>query len=736
MPFGLTNAPATMQRLMDSVLAGLKWQICLVYLDDIVVFSSSFDQHLQDLRAVLSRLRAANLSANLKKCRFASQEISYLGYIISPEGLKTDPAKIRAVSEFPVPTSTEMLRSFLGLAGYYRSFIRKFSAIAAPLNALLKRDAPWDWTSDHQAAYATLKSALLSAPVLRFPDFSRPFELHTDGACTAGIGVTLCQRDPQNNRVYAVAFASRSLSPNERNYYVSEIEALAIIWGIRKFAHYLTGTKFTVVTDHQALQFFDSLSSDLRGRLARWSLYLQQHDYTIVYRPGKENSGPDALSRYPVPGPALCSLTGPDLRSAQESDPYCQELRSAPLSSGFLDESGVLFFGSRPVLPESLWNEMFDLLHANPTTGHLGANRTLQRFSRLFYFPNQREWVKNKISSCETCQRVKSSRTTLGHTNLTPSDSPVTPFDTIAIDTSGPLPRSTHGNKYIIVTQCLFSRYVIVTPVPENNDTNVIYTLKKIMAEHGVPRVIMSDNGQPYSSHLLKRLAEHLKIKQKYVPAYHPQSNGLVERFMETLRNMIVAFMDLNQNQFTWDEHLSEFQLAYNSSIHEATKFSPFSVVHGREARLLASPDFGARHVPVPDYLTSTQASLSRALQLVNLENTQTQAKNAIQYNTHRKPPAFQVDDLVLVDFPVLSNSAVGRSSKLTKKYRGPYRIIKVLSSDRFDVQDSALNKVWSNVHAERMKPYKQANEDIASSSPPDVASRNSFDDINSDRLP
>src|SRR6478735_2276225 len=711
MPFGLTNAPATMQRLMDSVLAGLKWQICLVYLDDIVVFSPSFDQHLKDVRSVLSRLRDAQLSANLKKCRFASQEISFLGYIISPAGLKTDPAKIRAVSDFPVPTNVEMLRSFLGLAGYYRSFISRFSAISAPLNSLLKRDRTWIWNDEHQSAYDTLKSALVSAPVLRFPDFERPFELHTDGACTAGIGVMLCQRDPDNNRVYAVAFASRSLAPNERNYGVSEVEALAIVWGIKKFAHYLTGTKFTVVTDHQALQFFNSLSSDLRGRLARWSLYLQQHDYTIIYRPGKENSGPDALSRYPVSSPNLCSLTAPDLRSSQADDPFCQELRAAPLPTGYSDESGVLFFGSRPVLPAALRNDMFELLHANPTTGHLGIGRTLQRFNRLFYFPNLRKWVQEKISACETCQRVKTVHKTLGHTKLAPSDPPVAPFDTIAMDTFGPLPHSTLGNRYVIVTQCMFSRYVIITPVPENNAINIIRTLNKIMAEHGVPRAILSDNGQPYASQLLKRWSEHLKIKQKYAPAYHPQSNGLVERFMETSRNMIVAFMNLEQNQYTWDEHLHEFQLAYNSSVHDSTKLSPFSVVHGREARLLATPDFGVRNIPVSDYFQKTKESLARVIEMVRLENTQSQARNALRYNEHRSVPQFQKDQLVLVDIPILSNAAAGRSSKLTKHFRGPFRIVNVLSADRFDLLEIATNKTWSNVHASKMKNYKKTNE-------------------------
>lgn len=426
MSFGLCNAPSTIQRLMDSVLAGLKWQICLVYLDDIIIFSHSFQQHLHDLRLVFSRLRQAHLSINLKKCHFASKEISYLGYRITSDGLKTDPAKIQAVSAFPRPTNPDTLRSFLGLAGYYRSFIRGFSTIASPLNALLHKDASWQWSSQHEQAFQALKTALVTTPVLCYPDFSQPFELHTDGACTAGIGVMLCQRDPSNNRVHAIAYASGSLSPAEKNYGVTELEALAVVWGMKKFAHYLTGMRFIVITDHQALQFLPR-SADLRGRLARWALYLQQHDFQVVYRPGRANAGPDALSRFPLPDIAslsfsssqsfiqsfLCGLSSSDLAAAQQQDSFCQSLLSLPLPQGFSLESGILFFGPRPVLPESLRQEVFKLLHGHPTSAHLGLSRTLQQFQRLYWFPDMRTYVAERICNCSIGTRTKLSRKSL-----------------------------------------------------------------------------------------------------------------------------------------------------------------------------------------------------------------------------------------------------------------------------------------------------------------------------------
>lgn len=536
MSFGLCNAPSTIQRLMDSVLAGLKWQICLVYLDDIIIFSHSFQQHLHDLRLVFSRLRQAHLSINLKKCHFASKEISYLGYRITSDGLKTDPAKIQAVSAFPRPTNPDTLRSFLGLAGYYRSFIRGFSTIASPLNALLHKDASWQWSSQHEQAFQALKTALVTTPVLCYPDFSQPFELHTDGACTAGIGVMLCQRDPSNNRVHAIAYASGSLSPAEKNYGVTELEALAVVWGMKKFAHYLTGMRFIVITDHQALQFLPR-SADLRGRLARWALYLQQHDFQVVYRPGRANAGPDALSRFPLPDIAslsfsssqsfiqsfLCGLSSSDLAAAQQQDSFCQSLLSLPLPQGFSLESGILFFGPRPVLPESLRQEVFKLLHGHPTSAHLGLSRTLQQFQRLYWFPDMRTYVAERICNCSIGTRTKLSRKSFGHTNLVRSDPPRQPFDTIAMDTFGPLPTSQSGNRYIVVTQCMFSRYVIITPVKVCNTDSVSNALIHIFSEHGFPRVMLSDNGSPYSASMLQVLCMKLGITQRYSPAYHPQ---------------------------------------------------------------------------------------------------------------------------------------------------------------------------------------------------------------------
>ncbi len=272
LPFGLCNAPSTFQRLMESVLRGLNWKICLIYIDDIIIFSKSFEEHLAHIDLVFARLRAANIKLKASKCHFAYPQVTYLGHIVSRHGIQPDPDKVSAVREFPIPKKVKDVRSFLGLANYYRRFIKNFAHIAGPLTALLRKNAKFQWTAQCQNAFDTLKQSLISAPILNFPDFTLPFELYVD-ASLDGLGMTLGQI--QNGKDVVIAYAGRSLNSAELSYSATEKEALAVIEGIKKFQPYLHGRKFTVHTDHHALKWLMTIK-DVTGRLARWSLFIQQ----------------------------------------------------------------------------------------------------------------------------------------------------------------------------------------------------------------------------------------------------------------------------------------------------------------------------------------------------------------------------------------------------------------------------------------------------------------------------
>ena len=303
MPFGLCNAPATFQRAMQSVLAGLEWRDCFVYIDDILIASTTFEEHLRHLEQVFDRLRTANLRLKPKKCRFLCEEVKYLGHVISVRGVLPDPDKTDQVKSFPTPRDVTQVRQFLGLASYYRRFVPKFAKIAAPLHALLKKENTFEWTSECTVAFNLLKDALTSPPVLVYPKFGpdSEFILETD-ASYVGLGAVLSQRQ-EDGKVHPIAYASRSLDVHEKKYGVTELETLGLVWAVRYFRPYLLGHKTTVFTDHSACL---SLLNHPRpsGKLARWALTIQEMDLLIKHRSGKSNTNADALSRNPVPSPS------------------------------------------------------------------------------------------------------------------------------------------------------------------------------------------------------------------------------------------------------------------------------------------------------------------------------------------------------------------------------------------------------------------------------------------------
>ena len=295
MPFGLCNAPATFQRLMNQIYKGIAYKYVVVYLDDTNVFSRTFDDHIKHLREVFTRIRKAGLKLNIEKCNFWMKRLPFLGHIIEAKGISPDPEKIIAVQNIQPPKSVTQLRSFLGLAGYYRRFIKNFSTIAQPLNQLLHKDTPYEWNDKCQKAFEELKHRLVTAPILIYPNYKVEFILATDASYN-GFGATLSQIS-NDNKEHPIAYASKSLKKEEINYSATELECAAIVWAIEHFHKYLGTCHFTLITDHSALQWLKS--SQPKGRLGRWIMKLQPYNYTIIHKPGRIHSNVDALSRLP-----------------------------------------------------------------------------------------------------------------------------------------------------------------------------------------------------------------------------------------------------------------------------------------------------------------------------------------------------------------------------------------------------------------------------------------------------
>ena len=304
MPFGLKNAPATFQRLMDRVLTGLQGIELFVYMDDIVIYATSLEEHAYKLKKLLARLKTAGLSLQPEKCQFLRHDIAYLGHIITEKGVLPDPRKLQAVRNFPIPQRRKNIKQFLGLVGYYRRFISDFAKISKPLTQLLKKDISFLWGPEQQKAFETLRDKLCSEPLLQYPDFNKPFVVTTDASDFA-LGAVLSQG--QIGRDLPIAYASRTLDKAETNYSTTEKELLAIVFAVKHFRPYLYGHKFTLVTDHRPLLWLNGLKDPV-SRLARSKIKLTKFDYDIVYKRGIANSNADALSRNP---PDLSDLNGP-----------------------------------------------------------------------------------------------------------------------------------------------------------------------------------------------------------------------------------------------------------------------------------------------------------------------------------------------------------------------------------------------------------------------------------------
>lgn len=362
MPFGMKNAPATFQRLMNSVLAGIQGIRCLVYLDDIVIYADSLQTHSKKLREVFQRLSEHNSKVQPDKCEFLRREVIYLGHVITEDGVKPDPSKIEAVKNFPVPKSPKDIQSFLGLANYYRKFIKDFSKISKPISSLLKKNVPFLLTSSQQESFDRLKLSLTQEPILRYPDFTKEFILTTD-ASNFALGAVLSQEHDSHD--LPVSFGSKTLNSAESNYSTIERELLAIVWAVKHYRSYLFGRKFKIITDHRPLTWLFNLKEP-GSRLVRWRLKLEEYDYRIEYKPGKINSNADALSRIRIPNKngQEVSINTIESNTPKSYSDFLEILENSVLLHDKIEESDESVFSSTNncavLIPKDL--EMDDII--------------------------------------------------------------------------------------------------------------------------------------------------------------------------------------------------------------------------------------------------------------------------------------------------------------------------------------------------------------------------------------
>lgn len=761
MPFGLCNAPATFERLMERVLKDIPRARCVVYLDDLLTHAKDFEQAVANLREVLTAIRGAGLKLNPAKCNLLARQVKFLGHVVSEKGVATDPEKVVAVGDWPPPSNVAELRSFLGLASYYRRFVKDFATVASPLHQLTNKGQRFGWTEDCAAAFEQLKTALVSAPVLAYPDPSQPFLLDTD-ASNVGVGAVLSQRGEAEERV--VAYYSCSLSRAERNYCVTRRELLAVVLAVRHFRPYLLGTKFLLRTDHASLTWMLNFRQP-EGQVARWLEILQEYDFEAQHRPGRQHANADALSRRPCSadecrycrrleeldrGPTSAAaepegedegqepFTAAELQQHQVSDPALGMVRdwmeagtrpdwSAVSSQGPETKSlysqwnnlelhgGVIYRRWRApdgggdilqlLVPRALRPEVLRWVHGAAGTGHFGNGKTVRRLRRRFYWPGCRQDVEIHVHCCDDCtaQKGPSQR----------SHAPLqqylvgAPMERIGVDILGPFPVTDAGNRYVLVAMDYFSKWPEAYAVPDQSAVTTARTLvDEMFTRFGVPEELHSDQGRNFESQVLGEVCRRLGVRKTRTTPLHPQSDGLVERFNRTLATQLAILT--SQHQRDWDQHLPLVLWAYRTAVQESSQCTPAALMFGRELRTPVDLVFGAPPEPEiaggpeMDYFRRLRERLHTVHQLARrtLEGAGARQKRA--YDTRAHGPMLGAGDRVWVFCPQRKR---GLTPKLMSHWQGPGEILEQLSEVVFRVRMPGRGRRVV-LHKDRLAPY------------------------------
>lgn len=690
MAMGLKNAGNSFQRFADGLLRGLQPMVVMAYCDDWITYSVTIDQNIEYLGQVFERLQSAHLTVNLSKCKFGVTEICYLGHRISKHGCTPDPSLVEKIKNFPEPDKLELLQRMTGLFSYYRRYVKNYADIARPLTDLLKANRKYEFTAECKIAMKIIINIISSYPCLAFPDFKKNFILTCD-ASNYACGSVLSQIG-DDGLEHPVAFASRRFTPREQVYTTMEREFLGVVWSVEHFRYFLLGqNKFTIITDHAALQYIHTMANPV-PRVLRWIMKLAEFNYVLKHRPGKLIPHADAMSRCIN---VLHIHTDEELIEQQKKDRKCQKWEK---SRGFQRRGDILFKitkeGPRIVIPASMRAAILQQNHDSLLAAHCGTASTQRRVATQYWWPGRSRDVIRFIKSCDACNR----RSNAGSIKMPLQQLPETyyPFQKIAMDITQ-LPETDDGYKYILTIVDHFSRYLVMIPMKSQKAIHVARKLnRKFILVYGVPEICLTDQGQNFLSELLKELCRLFDITKLRTVAYWPQGNGRCEATHKTIKKYLSYFVD--DNQKNWKDILPYVVAAYNSKAHSATQVSPHMVVFGR--RIKTPFDFLANKAKIqhPDIQEQAQ-KLEELWQDVQVANEKAFLAQAAYYNRDVKEHNFRVGDKVMV-----KNNRIlpQQSAKLSKKWVGPFEILEFPSDVLLKIK---IPSGTSIVHASRCKP-------------------------------
>ncbi|GBG77379.1 hypothetical protein CBR_g23710 [Chara braunii] len=723
MPFGLCNAPGTFQTEMHRIFRPYLDKFMVVYLDDMLVFSRTAREHAEHLTLILQALRDSQYKINREKSSFGVPSVIYLGHVISGDGLAPEAAKVAAIQDWPQPQTVRDVRSFLGLASCYRKFVRNFSAVAAPLTNLTKKDTPFLWSLHCQMAFARLKQALTRAPVLKLPDPTLPFVLTTD-ASQYGIGAVLQQDD--GNGLRPVEFLSKKIKTQKLQDSTYEKKLNALVSALKHWKHFLLGRHFKIFFDHSTLQWLKS-QGELNDKLARYIQFIDLFDFELKHKKGCYNKVADTLSRR-LDSFVLISSThsfGEEVRQTiarllpqdPTYGPIVRNLQADPNSElGYAMSSDLLYTyirgEERLCIPEDQQLRTLLMSECHDARGHFGFLKSYAALSQRFFWKEMRSDMLRYVDTCELCQRNKVQRKPpLGL--LKPLPIPDGPAQSVSIDFTDLGNTTPRGMRQVMVCVDRFYKYAGFIPLPEVARVPAVRAAfsERWVMYHGPPTSIVSDRDPRFCSDEWQSYCkDYLHSRLDMTSGRHPEADGLAEVMNQVLFQLLRPVISPDQQD--WDLHLARAQLMNNMSVHSSTGFSPYQLHWGREPR---QPLDDIIDKAKPD-LTPGTAEFARRYRL-DVERARAnlfKAQKAMieQANRHRRPSPIRTGDYVWVASSELSREE-DISPKLLPRYLGPWQVLDTVGADPFGpsyVIDVPLHlRTYPVFHASKLLPFMPA---------------------------
>lgn len=712
LPQGLKTSVGSFSRAMDIILGHEVREFCVNYLDDLAVITpGTLEEHISHVDVVLSKLEKAGLTCNLNKCKFLTQEVKMLGYVITTRGISTDPDKVKAIREFPAPMKLKQLRAFLGLCNFYRRFIPGYSVHIQPLCSLLKKEKEWKWGEEEIKAFEKVKELFIRTIQLHHPDVSKPYYLQTD-ASGVGLAGVLYQQDEEGG-IKIIGFHSKALKGAELNWTVTEQEFYSVISCLTKFETYLRGSRVIIKTDHKALIFVKTWRL-YNARVTRWVNYLENFHYEIFHVKGKENIVPDILSRYPPESDRTQEdkLVMPkimymrvvendnlnerlrDLSRLQKNDPELHKLieRVGQKSGGnskinriaerceikdeILYYKPVTSLGKVLVLPEELREDVIKQVHRE--MGHQGQYKVIKYIRDRFYWRGLTRQVKRVIRKCHDCQMTKNETVK----RVGPCQPIVTNDigELVMVDLYGPLPTGLFGMNYILVLQDSFSKFIKLYELRKATSNAVLGRVRKFF-ELIKPKAIMSDNGSQFTSRIWNETMQQEGVKVIHTTVRNPRPNT-TERVNRELGRLFRTYCRTNHRG--WVTVLPRIEELYNNTFHESTKYTPCEVMYGHPTRLSidANINYEETRVDIEGIREAVRANLRKSGE-----------NRRVKFDQRYRLVQFQIGDFVKIRRLNKSDAKQKITRKFESLYEGPYVIARNPYKNVYILVDPKTNK-------------------------------------------